>query len=108
MQSSSANDASAQLGIRFHENMQVPDTSLVSRAFSGPEDRVEGEEPLEIWQTSSGGPIGHGRLYLEARRRGDEVWCLVHPNSDATSARTVTVRNRGLKESPRIDNRIRF
>ena len=83
--SSSPNDAATQLGIRFHENMQVPETSLVSQAFNGSEDRVAGQEPLEIWQTSSGGPIGHGRLYVEARRRGDEVWCLVHVDSDVTS-----------------------
>ena len=108
VQSSSANDAAAKLGIRFHENMQVPETSLVSQAFSGSDDQVEGQEPLDIWQTSTGGPIGQGHLYVEARRRGDEVWCLVHVNSDATSARTLTVRNRGLKERAGIDNRIRF
>ena len=92
--SSSPNDAATQLGIRFHENMQVPETSLVSQAFNGSNDRVEGQEPLEIWQTSSGGPIGHGRLHIEGRRRGDDMWCLVHVDSAATGAGMIPARNR--------------
>jgi hypothetical protein len=106
--SSAANDAAAQLGIRFHENMQVPETSLVSQAFNAAEDRIEGREPLEIWQTSSGGPIGHGGLYIEARRRGDEVWSLVHVNSAATSSRTLNAMSRGLPERPANEGQIRF
>lgn len=86
--SSSPNDAATQLGIRFHENMQVPETSLVSEAFKGPEDRAKGQETLEIWRTSKGGPIGKGRIDIDARRRGEEVWCFVHPHSGAMSART--------------------
>jgi len=82
--SSSPNDAARRIGIRFHENMQVPETSLVSQAFNGSRDRVDGQEHLEIWQTSSGGPIGHGRLYIEARRRGDDVWCLMQVDSAGT------------------------
>jgi hypothetical protein len=104
--SSAANDAAAQLGIRFHENMQVPETSLVSQAFNAAEDRIEGREPLEIWQTSSGGPIGHGGLYIEARRRGDEVWSLVHVNSAATSSRTLNAMSRGLRERPANEDQI--
>jgi hypothetical protein len=93
VQSSSANDAAAQLGIRFHENMQVPETSLVSEAFNGFVERVEGQEPLEIWQTSAEGPIGHGLLDVQAHRRGVEVWCLVHPQSGATGRGTLRTRN---------------
>jgi hypothetical protein len=77
VRSSSANDAASRTRIRFHENMQVPETSLVSALYNGPADSVEGEEPLEIWQTSDGGPIGRGHLSIEAVRRGDEVWCLL-------------------------------
>jgi hypothetical protein len=105
---SSANDAAAQLGIRFHENMQVPETSLVSQAFNGAEDRVEGPERLEIWQTSSGGPIGRGRLYIEARRRGEDVWCLVHVDSSATSSRTIQAMTRGPQEGRVNEDRIRL
>jgi hypothetical protein len=106
--SSSANDTAAQLGIRFHENMQVPETSLVSQAFNGAEGRGDGAEPLDIWQTSSGGPIGHGRLRIEARRRGEDVWCLVHVDSAATSSRTLNARRRGSQEGSVNEDRIRF
>ena len=97
VQSSSANDAAAQLGVRFHENMQVPETSLVSQAFNGSEDRVEGQEPLEIWQTSSGGPIGHGRLYsrraAEATRFG--AWCTPIPSDQCPYAHRQQSRTEG-------------
>jgi hypothetical protein len=85
VRSSSANDAASRSGIRFHENMQVPEASLVSAAYSGPVDRADGQESLEIWQTSDGGPIGRGRLGIETLRRGDEVWCLVRLHSVASA-----------------------
>ena len=81
VRSSSPNDAASRSGIRFHENMQVPETSLVSTAYNGSVDRADGHEPVEIWQTSDGGPIGQGRLDIEAVRRGDEVWSLVRLHS---------------------------
>jgi hypothetical protein len=84
--STSPNDAAGLTGIRFHQNMQVPTTSLVSAAYDGTLYRAYGYESLEIWQTSSGGPIGRGRLGVEAIRRGDEVWCLLRL-SDSHRAR---------------------
>jgi hypothetical protein len=79
--------------IRFHENMQVPEASLVTAAYNGPVDRADGQESLEIWQTSDGGSIGRGRLGIEALRRGDEVWCLVRLHSAALGSRTFTGRD---------------
>jgi hypothetical protein len=87
VRSSSANGPASRSGIRFHENMQVPEASLVWAAFTGPGDRADGQEPLEIWQTSNGGPIGRGHLGVEALRRGDEVWCLVRLHSGASAPR---------------------
>lgn len=72
-----ANDAAIATGVRFHENMQVPATSLVSATYNRSIDRADGHERLEIWETSGGGPIGQGQLGVEAVRRGDEVWCLL-------------------------------
>lgn len=108
VQSSAASGAAAQFGIRFHENMQVPETSLVSKAFNGPVDRVEGQESLEIWQTSDGGPIGQGRLNIEARRRSEEVWCLALLNSGATGPRMLEARNRLRHETAVNESQIRF
>ena len=65
-------------GIRVHQNMQVPEASLVARAFQDPWTLSgSGRESLEQWQTSSGGPIGSGEVEVEAVRREDEVWALL-------------------------------
>ena len=94
VRSSSANDAASRSGIRFHENMQVPETSLVSAAYNGSIDRADGQESVEIWQTSDGGPIGEGYVGIEALRRGDEVWCLVRLHFGAAGTRTLRARDR--------------
>jgi hypothetical protein len=101
VQVSSGSPAVLPLGIRIHENMQVPETSLVSEAFAGATPRVQGRESLEMWQTSDSGPIGVGEVDVEATRRGDEVWCLLHPLSRARGARALDKgRNRrGKKDS---------
>ena len=68
------------LGIRFHPNMRVPESSIVTLGFhdeSG--ESQEGTEALDAWETSSGGPIGHGEIHFEAMKIGDEeVWAIAH------------------------------
>ena len=67
------------LGIRFHPNMRIPDTSIVTQAFHSSErEPVVGVENLEAWETSLGGSVGAGPICIEAERVGnDEVWALV-------------------------------
>ena len=76
----SASPSAVDLGIRFHPNMRVPESSIVTLGFhdvSG--DPLQGTEALDTWETSSGGPIGSGEIHLEARRIGDEeVWAIAH------------------------------
>ena len=78
VQSATLSPAAAESGVRFHRNIRVPEGSLVAQAFAddwGP--FVAGEEELDIWQTSSGGPIGSGMIHVEAEQRGlEEVWAL--------------------------------
>jgi hypothetical protein len=70
--------AALESGIRVHQNMQVPEASLVARAFQDPWTLSgSGREALEQWQTSSGGPIGYGEVEVEVVRREDEVWALL-------------------------------
>ncbi len=79
----SGSPSALDLGVRVHRNMQVPDSSLVACAFRDPGGLVHsGTEPLEIWQTSSGGPIGYGTVDVEAMRVDEEVWALLclHPS----------------------------
>ena len=66
------------LRVRVHWNMQVPDSSHVACAFRDPRGLVHsGDEPLNIWRTSSGGPIGYGTVDVEAMRIDEEVWALL-------------------------------
>ena len=70
----------AGLGIQFFPNMQVPKTSIVAKVFFSEWGiPTEGAELLDVWKTSSGGPIGLGSIHVEAERVGDdEVWAIIH------------------------------
>ena len=74
--SSAAND----IGVRFYENMRVPQASVVACAFHGERGVLsEGREALDHWETSSGGPIGSGVVHVQAERFGkDQVWAIVN------------------------------
>jgi hypothetical protein len=66
--------------VRFHGNMEVPESSVVSEAFRDSLRRqLTGRERLETWRTSSSGSIGEGIIDVEAQRMGDDqVWALIH------------------------------
>lgn len=77
-----ANAAAEQLGVRLHFNMEVPAQSVAATAFNAPRATIRsGREDLSLWRTS-GGPVGHGPLSLEAVRRGDDLWSLLHFTSE--------------------------
>ena len=80
VRSGSSSPSAEDLGIRFHPNMRVPESSIVALGFHDAwEEPEQGTEALDAWETSSGGPIGHGEIHLEARRSGDdEVWAIAH------------------------------
>jgi hypothetical protein len=97
----SASPAVQSLGIRIHENMQVPEASIVAEAFTRSERSLQGREALDIWRTSEGGPIGSGDIEVEASRRGDEVWCLLHFLPSTRGSRAVGENaTAGRKEGP--------
>lgn len=68
------------LGIRFHPNMRVPESSIVTLGFHDEwGEPKEGTEALDTWETSSGGPIGYGEVHFETMKVGDEeVWAIAH------------------------------
>ena len=68
------------LGIRFHPNMRVPESSIVTLGFHDEwGETQERTEALDAWETSSGGPIGYGEVHFEAVKIGDdEVWAIAH------------------------------
>ena len=88
----SANAAAEQLGIRVHFNMEVPAESVASTVFDAPRGTVQsGREDMGLWRTS-GGPVGEGSMSVEAVRRGDDLWCLLHLTSS-------TAGNGALRQS---------
>ena len=89
----SANTAAETLGIRVHLNMEVPADSVATAAFEAASSTLQtGDEDLGLWRTS-GGPIGEGRIGVEALRRSDDLWCLLHFQS-ATTAGMVAHRQK--------------
>ena len=76
----SSSPSAEELGIRFHPNMRVPESSIVRLGFHDAWGEPQlGTEALDAWETSSGGPIGCGEIHLEAMRSGDdEVWVIAH------------------------------
>ena len=80
VRNASSSPSAEGLGIRFHPNMRVPESSVVTLGFHDAwGESKKGEETLGTWETSSGGPIGNGEIYLEAvRTRNDEVWAIAH------------------------------
>ena len=80
----SSSPLAEDLAIRFHPNMRVPESSIVTLGFHDVRGETkQGTEAIDAWETSSGGPIGSGEIYLEARRIGDaEVWAIASLNVD--------------------------
>ena len=77
---SSHSPAAEGSGIRFHPNMRVPESSIVTLGFRDEwgEPR-KGIEALHAWETSSDGPIGYGDAHFEIMKIGDEeVWAIAH------------------------------
>lgn len=70
-----------ELGLRFHKNMEIPSTSIIGKAFEGSDyDSYIGTELLQAWTTSKDGPIGFGKIEIEAKRIPslNEVWAIIH------------------------------
>ena len=80
VRSGASSPSADELGVRFHPNMRVPQSSIVALAFDDSWGLPkQGVEPLNTWVTSSGGPIDSGEIHLEAKRSGnDDVWAIVN------------------------------
>jgi len=89
--------AALDLGIRIHPNMRVPDSSTVAKAFLDPwQSTHTGIETVESWETSSGGPIGHGTVEVEAFRLDDQVLAIIQSVPDPAN---VLRGNSGVRAS---------
>lgn len=74
------NELARSAGLRFHLNMRVPLTSVITRLNNltvTDATALRSVESLSDWTTSRGGPIGEGDVAIEARRHGDKVIALI-------------------------------
>ena len=60
----SPNQAARDSATRIHQWMRVPESGIIARSWEFMQD-LAGEEPLDHWETSSGGPIGTGGLHVD-------------------------------------------
>lgn len=69
-----------ELGIRFHKNMEIPSTSIISKTIEGSDyESYIGTELLQTWATSKSGSIGFGKIEVEAKYIPslNEVWAII-------------------------------
>ena len=87
------NASATQSGIRIHQWMRVPESSLVFLTWQSGMER-SGHEILDQWETSAGGPIGDGCVSVDTWIVDDEVFVLVSLTDDPTqSSHTVCPNN---------------
>jgi hypothetical protein len=75
----SPNNLASERRFTIHENMRVPEHSIVSRVFSGAVLYDEAEECLSWWETSNGTRLPRCVVRVKARRSGQSVEALVIP-----------------------------
>lgn len=66
-------------GFRVHQNMRVPESSVISSVFNGEADYAEAEENLSSWETSSGSCLPNRAVKVKAKRRGGRVYAIISP-----------------------------
>jgi len=81
---SSGNDAAKRAGLRIHNHMRVPESSVIAALFhnpllGGPAGIAKAIENLADWSSSDGKTLRNRRVAVEAQRRGDHVIAIICP-----------------------------
>jgi hypothetical protein len=99
--------AAAEQGFRVHQNMRVLESSVVAHAFrDGFIAADSGRERLEIWETSSGGPIGQGWIDVEVRCFDEEVWARLRFQAPQPRRSTAAALRPGRDPSAAVMRRV--
>ena len=77
----SPNSEAIEAGIRVHQWMRVPETSLVQLSWQTGVEQT-GDEDLANWETSAGGAIGFGLVSVDTWIVDDEVFALISLNNE--------------------------
>jgi hypothetical protein len=75
----SPNDLARKRRFTIHENMRVPECSIISRVFSEAVLYDEAEECLSWWEASNGTRLPQCAVRVKARQSGQSVEALVIP-----------------------------
>jgi hypothetical protein len=75
-----ASETARRRGLRIHQNMRVPESSVIHRVFDGGADYLEGLENLSWWESSDGGRLPKCPVKVEARRFGTKIYALIVPS----------------------------
>jgi hypothetical protein len=75
----SPNDLAYERRFTIHENMRVPERSIISRVFSKAVPYDEAEECLSWWEASNGSRLPRCVVRVKARRSRQSVDALVSP-----------------------------
>lgn len=66
-------------GFRVHQNMRVPESSIIHSVFYGDSDFAEAEENLSLWETSSGSRLPDCVVIVGAKKYSEGVYAIISP-----------------------------
>lgn len=69
------------IDLRIHQNMRVPEFSVIRSVFNGEADYAEAKENLSAWETSSGSCLPDRAVKVKAKRRGGGVYAIISPSN---------------------------
>ncbi|MCI0392345.1 MAG: hypothetical protein MOB07_26735 [Acidobacteria bacterium] len=75
----STNERAREEGFAIHENMRVPEKSVISQVFFGDSLSDEAEEDLSWWEASNGARLPARPIRVKARRISQSAEALVFP-----------------------------
>lgn len=67
------------MSFRVHQNMRVPESSIIHSVFNGEVDFAEAEENLSSWETSSGSCLPDRAVNVKAKRLGGGIYAVISP-----------------------------
>ena len=69
------------MGFRVHQNMRVPESSVIHSVFNGDSDYAEAEENLSSWEVSSGSCLPDCAVIVKAKRHSGGVYVIISPSN---------------------------
>lgn len=67
------------MNFRVHQNMRVPESSIIRVVFNGHSDYAEAEENMSSWVASSGSCLPDCATNVKAKRHGRGVYAIISP-----------------------------